>query len=129
MNCVELTGLTFSFFSFFFFFLLFISLIQIPCMWIWQQSRLMSWCPTKSTYQEVKKIKNIKRKIFSLSLYSLCLCGNEGNYTQRNPATRPPLRNTFDLPIPPLCYRSSRIYLFEYSFISVRVLFKIFNRR
>ena len=48
-------------------------------------------------------------------------------------ATKPnhttPLRNTFDLPIPPLCYRPSRIYLFEYSFITVRVLFKIFNRR
>lgn len=52
-----------------------------------------------------KKIKNIKRKIFSLSLYSLCLCGNEGNYTQQNPATRPPqkyIRPPYPTPVLPL---------------------------
>ena len=90
MNCVELTGLTFSFFSFFFFFS-FLHQSHSDTMYVnmtaIQADVLVS---NKVNIPGGKKIKNIKRKIFSLSLYSLCLCGNEGNHTQQNPATRPP---------------------------------------
>lgn len=76
-----------------------------------------------------KKIsKNKNKNLFAFSLQFLPLWQRRKSYAAK-PSHTTPLRNTFDLPIPPLCYRPSQILSFEYSFISVRVLFKIFNRR